>query len=737
MHHPRYATRFTRAALPSALLLVLAQPTLVQAQDDDLPVIEVREIMPGNLANTPGAAVRLDAGQIEAWRPYTLHDAFRFLPGVRTIDDDVLGRRAAIGVRGAPARRSRKTLVMEDGTPLNFSSYLDPSTHYTPPMERLETVDVLKGAGHVLHGPLNNHGIVNFRNKRATATPQTDVEVAVGNLDTLKRHVMHRRTEGDLGLVLSYTGADADGSFDVEGFSYDDFYASAEWSPGDTHVLGASFTYFRERSNYDESNLTPQEYAVAPRRKLGRFGQEYNTFALDYMKFDLSHDWQIDERLSLSTRFFATDADRPRFTVEPDEISVDALPQIVLEDPDMEFIPGVQGEMISRDRHYRTYGLESRLQYALGNGGGWEHTLQAGLRFERHFLDDQRHTGAPGELLSEGHRGLLTRDEAYQATALSGFVQDAMRSGDWQVTVGARIEEYNVNKVRQVLPADPGPHGPREEDDNFLFLPSISVLYDGLGDDTQLFANIARGYTPAFARTAEDFPLEPETGINSQLGIRSAALEGITLETAVFYNRIHDTIVQLPFSVNDMNIYLNSADSRSYGVDVGARWDSAEINNSGLRLYSQLAWNYTRAEFTENYQGIAIDGNRVPEVPLHAGSLTFGFTFATGWQGSVTVSHFGDFFTDPQNTRALTLADEDREPVGPGDELEIREPAVLGRVPAYTLYSASLSYTPVGSNWSAWLQGRNLGDKLYITDLENGIRPGAERTLTAGLRLRF
>jgi len=719
------------------LLVVLLLPTAAQAQDEALPMILVREIMPTNPDTTPGATARLTAEQIATWRPYTLHDAFRFIPGLRTIDDDVLGRRSAIGVRGAPARRSRKTLVLEDGTPINFSAYLDPSTHYTPPMERLESVDVLKGAGHVLHGPLNNHGIVNFRNKRATDTPQTDIELAVGNLDTFKRHLMHRRTEGDVGLVLSYTGADADGSFDVEGFRYDDFYGSVEWTPGNEHVLNASFTYFRERSNYDESNLTPQEYAAAPRRKLGRFAQEYNTFALNYMKFDLSHDWQINPDLALSTRFFATDADRPRFTVDPDEISVGALPAIELEDPDLLFMPGVQGEMISRDRQYRTYGLESRLQYELGAHAGWEHTLQAGLRFERHFLNDMRHTGARGELLTEARRGRLTRDEAYQATALSGFVQDAMRNGDWLLTLGARIEEYDVSKVRKSIPANPGPHAPRVEDDQFLFLPSISLLYDGFGDDTQVFANLARGYTPAFARTAESFPLDPETGVNSQLGIRTTALDGIAVEAAVFSNRIHDTIVQLPFTVDDMNIFLNSADSRSYGVDLGARWDSEEINNSGLRVYSQLAWNYTRAEFTEDYQGAAINGNRVPEVPLHAGSVTFGFTYATGWQASVSASHFGSFFTDPINTRALTLADEDREPVGPGDTLEIREPAVLGQVPSYTLYSASLSYTPVGSDWTLWLQGRNLGNKLYITDLENGIRPGAERTLTAGLRLSF
>jgi Fe(3+) dicitrate transport protein len=720
-----------RAALATATA-TLSLPTLQAADDADLTVIEIREIMPSRLANTPGAAARLGAEDLQAWRPYTLHDAMAFIPGVRTIDDDVLGRRSAIGVRGSPSRRSRKTLLLEDGTPINFSSYLDPSSHYTPPRERLESIDVLKGAGHVVHGPLNNHGIVNFRNKRATATPTTEVELAVGNLDTFKRHIMHRRTEGNLGLVFSYTGADAEGSFDLEDFSYDDFYASAEYALNANHELSASLTWFRERSRYDESNLTPQEYAVAPRRKLGRFAQEYNTFALNYGKLDLSHDWDMGNGLAMSTRFFATDADRPRFTVEPEEIDVGALPEIELEDPEYLFIPGVQGEMISRDRYYRSYGIESRMEKRAGG-----HTLQWGLRFERHLLDDQRSVGGWGEVLRESNRGALTRLEAYQASAVSLFVQDAIRSGDWLITPGLRIEDYTVNKVRHSITNDPGPHGPREEDDNFLFLPSLSLLYTGLGEDTQVFANIARGYTPAFARTAEDFPLEPETGINSQVGIRSELAGGWSLESAVFYNRIKDTIVQLPFTSNDMNIYLNSADSRSWGMDLAARWETGIAGESAYRFYTQLAWNYTHAEFSEDYEGIAIKGNRVPEVPRHAGSLTFGALAGNGFDASLSISHFGDFYTDPLNTRELTLADEDREPVGPGDELEIREPAVLGRVPSHTLLAATLRYAPSGQNWSLWVQGRNLGNKLYISDLENGIRPGAERTIVAGLRLQF
>ncbi|MEX0619041.1 MAG: TonB-dependent receptor plug domain-containing protein [Pseudohongiellaceae bacterium] len=720
----------------AAVSATQAQVTGSEPDDEAITTIFVREVLPSNLLNTPGAASRLTDEEIAALRPYTLHDAFDFMPGVRTIDDDVLGRRSAIGVRGAPSRRSRKTLLLEDGTPINFSAYLDPSAHYTPPMERLANVDVLKGAGHVKYGPLNNHGIVNFRNKQPTQIPETTLDLAAGDLDTFKRHLMHRRTDGDLGLVFSYTGADAEGSFDIEDFRYDDYYASAVWDINEQHQLDGSLTYFRERSHYDESNLTPQEYAVAPRTKRGRFAQEYNTFALNYVKADLSHDYRINSQLTMTTRLFGIDADRPRFTVEPEEIVVDALPAIELEDPENAFIPGVQGLMLSRDRYYRTYGAESGLQSRGHVFGNLDHTFQWGLRAERHFLNDQRSEGSPGEILKESHRGAKTRDDAYQTTAISTFLQDVISYDDWLITPGIRVENYTQSRNRRSIANDPGPHDPREEDENFLVLPSISVLYDGI-NNTQIFANLARGYTPAFARPASGFPLDPETGINTQLGIRSNRISGLTLESAVFYNRISDTIVQLPFSSNDMNIVLNSADSKSYGIDFGGRLESSGFVQSTYNFFAQLAYNFTRAEFTEDHMETGIDGNRVPEIPLHAGSLTFGLEHNSGWHVSVTASHFGDFYTDPLNTRTLTLADEDREPVGPGDELEIREPAVLGQVPGHTVLSARISYALPDQDITVWAQGRNLNDKLYIADLENGIRPGAERTFVAGVTWRF
>jgi Fe(3+) dicitrate transport protein len=727
--NPRTGVVLAAAAATAAVAAAVAPLPLAAQSTAEPPTIVVREVMPADVAEAPGAASRLSAEDLAAYRPYTLHDALDFVPGVRTIDDDAAARRSGIGIRGAPPRRSRKTLLLEDGTPINASTYLDSSAHYTPPIERLESIDVLRGSGQIVHGPLNNHGIVNFRNKRATESPETALELAAGSRGTLKRHILHRRTEGALGIVAAYTGMDADGNFDIEDTSFDDVYSSLDWTLSDSQHFGVSLTWFRERSHYDESNLTPQEYALAPRTKAGRFGQEFNTFALNYRKLDLTHEIGIGERLTISSKLFTTDIDRPRFTVVPGDSPIAALPAIVPENP---FEPGVAGRMESRNRHYRTDGAESRFTLTDAGARGRQ-TLRFGLRLEEHDFDDMRNRADGGVVVSESNRGALIRRERYAAEAVSVFFESEIGLGDFIVTPGLRAETFTQSKARLPIPNDPGPHDPLERDRNDVFLPGISVLYTGFGD-ARVFGSIQRGYSPAIARTASGFPLEPEIGVNTQLGVRARAGSAVSYEAAVFHNKLRNTLVRQSFTIDGLNVTLNSGDSTAYGFDVGLRFDPASATAGGGNLFVELAYNATIAEFN----GGVLDGRRVPEIPRQAGSVTLGFAHRSGWQLSGTIGHFGDFYTDVANVEAMTLVDEDDlAPLGPADDFSVREPVVVGRVPAHTLLSARFTYALPDRNINLWLQGRNLTDKLYISDLENGLRPGAERTVVAGVGLRF
>ncbi len=158
-------------------------------------------------------------------------------------------------------------------------------------------------------------------------------------------------------------------------------------------------------------------------------------------------------------------------------------------------------------------------------------------------------------------------------------------------------------------------------------------------------------------------------------------------------------------------VVLNSADTRSYGLDPGLQFNTDLYPDAARNFFIQLAWNYTCAEFTSNFEDTPVKGKRVPEIPKQSGSLSFGMQSQSEWLLSASLSYFGQFFTDPLNTDVLVFADEDREQVGPGATLEIREPAVLGLVDSHSLLSARASYQFPSRDLQVWLQGRKLADK--------------------------
>ncbi|KAA0874178.1 TonB-dependent receptor family protein [Nitrincola tapanii] len=698
--------------LSFALALAITAPwAQANTLEITLPELDVRSLVPESSEDVPGAFSLLTQEDLEVYRPLSLHDAFDFVPGVRTIDDDVLGLRSGIGVRGAPPRRSRKVLLLEDGTPINNSAYLDSGAHYTPPMQRLERIEVLKGAGQIVHGPLNNHGIINFRNLRPSLTPETKVELGAGNQGNQLQHLMHRRTEGDLGLVFAYTGQKADGTFDVERHKFNDFYAGVEWQVNDQHELAASVTHFRERSQgYDESNLSLDQFRTDPRskRQLNQ-AREFNNISVDYTKLDLTHNFQINDQTRLSTQAFITDLDRPRFQTRGTS-------------------PENNGVMEGRDRRYETRGIDSRIEFTPQSSGSVDHQIQAGVRYEDHKFDDRRPVGRPGEALNHSNRGNVfarsgvegyTRDGRfveYRGEAFSAFAQNAMTWGDWTLTPGLRYEMFKQAMFTKYRPGSSS-EGRGEKERNELFLPGLSLLYSGW-DHTEVYAGIHRGYAPASARS-EDFPLIPETGINSQLGIRSQAITGLSLDAALYHNRIKNTLIRNSVDSFGDALFINAADSRISGLDLGLRLDSNAFVDSPYNLFAETALNYTRARFSQG----ALKGNHVPEVPEWAGSLTLGVEHAQGWQLSATWSHFGAFFTDIENTRELDVT-------GSEDD--------AGRVQSRTLLSARASYTlPTQLDTTLWIQGRNLTNKLYIADIQEGIRPGAARSVMAGVTLRF
>ena len=683
------------------------------------PIDPSRGIAPGDLSKFPGAATRASLADIEEQRPKDNHEILARIPGVTTVNDDGMARHSGIGIRGAPARRSRKVLVMEDGQPINFSTYLDPSTHYTPPTDRVESVEVIKGAV-TAHGPLNNHGVVNFRNLSPFGTNETVVSAAIGHVEGANkdianmRHVHTRQNLGNVGVVASYSGAESGGAWDNEILRYNDFYGALGFK-GTNQDLTISGGFFRQRDRYDELNYegSDADFFRNKRRKAdplingfeSPYGYQFSSYNADYYKMQVAHNYYIDSDTTVSTRLFGSDHHRARF-----------FPDFEEGDP---FLMG------GRDRRYKTYGADSRVELARRSFFGLRQDIQAGVRYERQTLANIDREGEEDEILDFDNKGSVDSDTRLNANAYTAFLQTSIHvTSNFIVTPGIRYEGFDVS-AREAVGGD----GLSAKSDHDIVLPALSFAWEAM-PLTTVYGGYHRGFAPHVTRDValDNFPLAEEIGDNFQIGARSTAVRGLAFDMAYFHSRIEDYQIKEAFTDQDgNNVYGTMDEVRINGFEIGARLESRPLTGGPWNFYGEATYTYARSIIEKGFDDPdeddplpleSVAGNRLPETPEHWAYLTLGTAHRSGWDASVSYTYIGDFFVDTFNSPHVDEGD-------------------LGLVEDVWLLSARVNYKIPNTNLTLFASGQNLTDEFYMADRSDGAKPGQGRTLWGGFKYKF
>ncbi|MCC6274639.1 MAG: TonB-dependent receptor plug domain-containing protein, partial [Leptospiraceae bacterium] len=111
------------------------------------------------LKRIPGSAIILDKKYLEETKPMDGMEAMKKVPGVAIRYQDPIGLTMNLGFRGVSNEVSRKVLILEDGVPVSLNPYGEPEMYYTPSIERMERVEVVKGSGSILFGPSTIGGV--------------------------------------------------------------------------------------------------------------------------------------------------------------------------------------------------------------------------------------------------------------------------------------------------------------------------------------------------------------------------------------------------------------------------------------------------------------------------------------------------------------------------------------------------------------------------------------------------
>lgn len=156
--------------LVSVLLMVMMNNICAQEVNNDkdsisvisMPQIQVVLERDRLLSKVSGSVSVIESKSIRKISPTTGNELLRKIPGLNVVDEEGAGLRMNIGVRGLDPDRSRNILILEDGIPVALNPYGEPEMYFTPPIDKMTTIEVLKGSGQILFGPQTTGGVINF-----------------------------------------------------------------------------------------------------------------------------------------------------------------------------------------------------------------------------------------------------------------------------------------------------------------------------------------------------------------------------------------------------------------------------------------------------------------------------------------------------------------------------------------------------------------------------------------------
>ena len=720
--------RSYKRVLPSAIMLALATfaNTSVAEESDnliELNSIEVKGILPEKLEAVPGSYNVIDEEALEQRRPFSIQEALNATPGVHFVGENSFGLGVNIGVRGLNPRRTSRTLLLEDGMPLQLGPYGDPSAHFTTPLERVKRIEVVKGSGQILYGPQTVGGMINFvTNPVPTDGIAGSVSAMAGNNDFTGLHANIGMGGERGGVMIDATQKKGDGIRDNHDFDMQDLMIKGQLNISDSQTLIAKVGYYEEDSHVSETGLGAVEYAEdkfqAPTGKNDYFNYKRKSL-------QLQHIIDFNDSTKLTTNAYYVDAFRTSFRQinEPGGLGgrsvMDRCTGLgVATEANAEQCGGRH-----RPRSYDYFGIEPRLDFS-HNLFGIESDAVIGFRY--HEEGNKRRQFRDGDPRAQSlnwakANGDFREDIRIDIEAKSYYAQNTFYLDDWTVTPGLRVED--VRRRVEVLQAEGDPQGFKKTNSQSILLTGLGATWNGIANTT-VFAGIHRGFAPPRPSRDIDFDtlagpdaigeVDAEESTNMEIGVRSNYYKGIALEATLFNIDFDELVIQ-----ETAGRFVNAGESRHTGIELAARVDFGKIYNSAHNFYVQGSYtNLFTAKFNKDTDQTT-SGNRLPYAPRDLASLSFGYQHPVGIDARIGVDYVSQQYVDADNTRIESLDGQE------------------GIIPSYTLLNATVNYKPVGSSMSYFLSAYNLADKEFLISRVDGKVAGRQRQVFGGVRYDF
>lgn len=567
-----------------------------------------------------GSNSSISKKEMEKSRPIGSEEMLKKVPGVNVSGDMGISNRLNIGIRGSYPRRSGNILLLEDGTPIAPAPYLAPEAYYNPPSERLDGIEILKGADVLTYGNNTMYGVVNYITKMPPVIPALQLSLIGGKRGYRSAMASYGGTWNQSGAEFQFLHKEFDGFQKNNRMVIDNF--TTKWFSHLNNKLSiyGKVNYHREKALASYSSLTPLTFRLAPNEN------PFDADELDTRRlaFDLNLHYKINDRIQTQWKVYYSAFQRYWWRQETTlKLAQDVLGYVGQQTFDEKYsylnnvaftsndwvrvgkVTNGRESTRARNRDFEVMGAETKWSILWDDDKRHKTDISARVHQES-FINI--------EMLNDSSRfarqGKLDKHIEYNLNSLSGYIKHTWLWNGLTVSPVLRVEQISLSSL-DVLSVSKDPNSDGSDDfgviknDFFSAIPGCNFAYDFKWSEKhpiRAFAGIYQGYTAPIADVAfmhvtddnlvvgnpatADLPInrKSESSVNGEAGLRGEfAMGKVQYQVVGFNNMIRNF-----YSAGRSEAFQSLGSVRIYGSEVSVQMNIGEM--VGMKNH-QLSWN--------------------------------------------------------------------------------------------------------------------------------------------------
>lgn len=616
------------------------------------------------------------------------------VPGLNIWESDGAGIQLGIGGRGLSPDRTSNFNTRQNGYDIAADALGYPESYYTPPLEAVDEVQIVRGAASLQYGTQFG-GLLNFKMKKGASDKPFELvsRQTVGSFGLFNSFNSIGGEKGNVNYYALYQYKGGDGWRPNSGFDVNTVYTAIDYEVNDRLKVGFELTHMDYLAQ-QPGGLTDEEFLKDPRASY----TEQNWFKVNWNIASVDLQYKLTNKAKIEMKTFGLFASRDALGLNLNKDEPYNEPRLLVAD------------------QFRNIGSEIRyLQHYSINKRPSVFVL--GTRIY-HGNDDKKQGDASDGKdanFTFSHPDSLLSDHQFNIKNYAFFAENIFQLSDkFSVTPGVRFELISTSGegYYQKTYFEVGDDGLIEEitrsepdtinNNRSIFIAGIGLSYK-LDENLEIYGNVSQNYraiTYSDLRSLNtnvriDPNMKDEKGYAADLGFRGRT-EFLNFDISAFYLRYNDKIGL----ANPANpIRTNIADAYTAGIEAYGELNLMHFINKYSQLHFNIFGNVSFIEGKYFSDDRVYDGNDVELVPPF--NVKTGVN--TGYKRfnlSLQYTHVDKQYTDAANTEK-PLPD-----------------AVYGPIPSYYVMDLSAKYS---YKWFGIETGvNNLTDNMYFTRRATG-----------------